>query len=50
MLKHPAFAGMPQPVDLNIGTFHAGHLPSNVPIKAIMECRVGLYPGECVEA
>ncbi|MBB6450642.1 acetylornithine deacetylase [Geomicrobium halophilum] len=48
--KHSAFKDMPHPVDINIGTFHAGDFPSNVPVKAVMEGRVGLYPGQSVEA
>ncbi|QQK77525.1 ArgE/DapE family deacylase [Salicibibacter cibarius] len=48
--KHDAFKDMPHPVDINIGRFHAGDFPSNVPVKAVMEGRVGLYPGQSINA
>lgn len=35
--EHPAYSGQSRPLTLNVGTFHGGDWPSNVPL----ECKVG---------
>ncbi|MFB5663380.1 ArgE/DapE family deacylase [Alteribacillus sp. HJP-4] len=44
--KHPDFKDHPHPLNVNIGTIQSGEWPSNVPSKAVLEARVGFYPGQ----
>ncbi|PSL42943.1 acetylornithine deacetylase [Salsuginibacillus halophilus] len=48
--RHPDFLHHPHPLNVNIGTLHSGAWPSSVPSEAVLEARVGLYPGEDIEA
>jgi acetylornithine deacetylase len=42
---HPAFGGIQNPANLNIGIFKGGDWPSTVPAKAEFHCRIGFFPG-----
>lgn len=48
-LKPAQFKELPHPINYNIGTFHAGDWPSTVPAEAVLEVRLGCYPGEDLE-
>lgn len=43
--RHPALASLEHPLNLNIGTVHAGDWPSSVPEECILEIRFAYYPG-----
>ncbi|MFD2704547.1 ArgE/DapE family deacylase [Salibacterium lacus] len=44
--RRPAsFSDHEKPVEVCIGTFNSGDFPSNVPKKAVLECRCGVFPG-----
>lgn len=45
---HPLFPNG-SPVEIVVGTFHAGTWRSTVPAQAILEARVGFAPGETVD-
>jgi acetylornithine deacetylase len=42
---HPAFKGINNPANLNIGIIKSGDWPSTVPAKAEFHCRMGFFPG-----
>ena len=42
----PAFAGVPHPLNLNIGMFRGGDWPSSVPAHATFDVRMAIYPGQ----
>jgi len=42
---HPAFAGVRNPANLNIGIIKGGDWPSTVPARAEFHCRIGFLPG-----
>ncbi|MGY4689989.1 ArgE/DapE family deacylase [Salibacterium sp. K-3] len=42
--KPISFHDQEKPVEVCIGNFHAGDFPSNVPKKAVLECRCGVLP------
>ena len=44
--RHPAFSALPQPLNYNLGTLHAGDWPSSVPEEAVLEVRFAYNPGE----
>jgi len=39
------YRGMEHPLNLNIGIFHGGDWPSNVPASAEFHCRLSYFPG-----
>lgn len=47
--KHPLYAHLEHPINLNIGVMRAGDWPSTVPGKAEITCRVSVFPGESIE-
>ncbi len=46
----PMFAGLPIPVPINVGSIRGGEWPSMVPDRVVMEGRLGVIPGETIEA
>lgn len=44
--RHPAFAGVDQPININLGRLEGGEWHSSVPCTATLGLRVGFYPGE----
>ncbi len=46
---HPAFAGIPHPINLNVGVIHGGDWPSTVPGACELHCRLSFYPGQTVD-
>lgn len=48
--KHPAFAGMPHPINFNLGVIEGGEWNSSVPCTCTLGLRVGYYPGEQPDA
>ncbi len=42
--EHPAFKGIENPANLNIGIIKSGDWPSTVPAKAEFHCRMGFFP------
>lgn len=42
---HPAFVGVRNPANLNIGIIKGGDWPSTVPARAEFHCRIGFLPG-----
>ena len=49
-LKHPLYAHIANKVPVNIGRIEAGTWASTVPEVLVAECRVGLVPGEELQA
>lgn len=43
--RHPAFAGVEQPVRFNLGRIEGGEWASSVPTRCLMELRCGFQPG-----
>jgi acetylornithine deacetylase len=43
---HPLFAGLDNPVALNLGTIRGGEWPASVPCTCRIEGRIGFYPGD----
>lgn len=50
ILSHPLYGGIENKVPINVGVVRAGNWASTVPESLIAEGRVGLIPGEEVEA
>lgn len=46
---HPAFAGIPHPVGVNVGVIQGGDWPSTLAGRCELGCRMGVYPGRTVE-
>jgi acetylornithine deacetylase len=46
---HPAYEGMPHPINLNVGIFSGGDWPSTVPAAAEVHCRLSFYPDASYE-
>jgi acetylornithine deacetylase len=44
-LRHPAYAAINHPINVNLGTFAGGEWNSSVPTKAKLGLRVGVMPG-----
>lgn len=44
--RHPAFADVGQPININLGRLEGGEWHSSVPCTATMGLRVGFYPDE----
>lgn len=44
--RHPAFADVDQPININLGRLDGGEWHSSVPCTATLGLRVGFYPGE----
>lgn len=49
-INDPLFAGMPIPVPINVGSIRGGDWPSTVPDRVVLEGRLGVMPGETMEA
>ena len=47
--RHPAFADLDHPINLNIGVIRGGDWPSSVPGACELHCRLSFYPGQTVE-
>lgn len=43
--KPDAYKDIPHPLNYNVGMLHAGDWASSVPSEAVMEVRIGAYPG-----
>ena len=46
--RHPAFAEIEHPINLNIGVIQGGDWPSTVPGACELHCRLSCYPGQTV--
>ncbi len=46
---HPLFAMYEQPVQMNVGTMHAGEWPSMVPARSVIEGGFGFLPNRSLE-
>ena len=46
----PSFAGVPHPLNLNIGMFRGGDWPSSVPAHATFDVRMAIYTGQDIRA
>ena len=46
--KHPDFADLEHPINLNIGVIRGGDWPSSVPGACELHCRLSFYPGQTV--
>lgn len=44
----PPYDGLAHPINLNVGTFHAGDWASSIAAEGELGCRIALYPGESV--
>lgn len=49
-VKDPLYSNAPIPFPINIGKFNTGNWPSSVPDKAVIEGRIGVAPGEEMNA
>jgi acetylornithine deacetylase len=49
-LSHPLYTGMRNKVPINVGVVRAGNWASTVPGSLVAEGRIGLIPGEEIEA
>ncbi|MHB8867814.1 MAG: peptidase [Thermoleophilia bacterium] len=49
-IDDPLYAGTPIPVPVNVGSIKGGDWPSMVPDRVTLEGRLGIIPGETVEA
>ena len=47
--RHPVWAGIEHPINLNIGVIHGGDWPSTVPGACELHCRLSFYPGQPIE-
>jgi acetylornithine deacetylase len=43
--RHPHFAGLDHPINLNVGRIEGGDWASSVPAWCHVDCRINLYPG-----
>jgi acetylornithine deacetylase len=48
--RHPAFADVAQPININLGRIEGGEWNSSVPCTCTMGLRVGYYPGQSPDA
>lgn len=48
--RHPAFADVAHPININLGRIEGGEWNSSVPCTCTMGLRVGLYPGQDPDA
>ncbi len=48
--KHAQFAHVEHPLNLNIGRIQGGDWPSSVPAWCCFDVRMGIYPGQDIEA
>ncbi len=44
--RHPVWAGIEHPINLNIGVIRGGDWPSTVPGACELHCRLSFYPGQ----
>ena len=44
--RHPVWAGIEHPINLNVGVIRGGDWPSTVPGACELHCRLGFYPGQ----
>ncbi|WP_026699594.1 peptidase [Salibacterium aidingense] len=49
-ITEPLYDNNPIPIPINIGKFSGGYFPSAVPDKVTIEGRMGIAPGETIEA
>ncbi len=47
--RHPVWAGVEHPINLNIGVIRGGDWPSTVPGACELHCRLSFYPGQPIE-
>jgi len=48
--RHPCYAHVTHPLNLNIGRIEGGDWTSSVPAWCVFEARMGLYPGQDLQA
>lgn len=48
--KHPDYAHMHHPLNLNVGRIEGGDWASSVPAWCVFDVRMGLYPGQDIQA
>ncbi|SDI03877.1 ArgE/DapE family deacylase [Lutimaribacter saemankumensis] len=48
--KHPDYAHIHHPLNLNVGKIEGGDWASSVPAWCVFDVRMGLYPGQDIEA
>lgn len=48
--KHPEYAHVPHPLNLNLGRIEGGDWTSSVPAWCVLDLRMGLYPGQDLAA
>ncbi len=48
--RHPGFAGVAHPLNLNIGRIEGGDWASSVPSWCVFDVRMGIYPGQDIAA
>lgn len=44
--RHPAFAGIDHPINVNVGQIAGGDWPSSVPALCTLDMRIGVFPGQ----
>jgi acetylornithine deacetylase len=44
--RHPAYANVPHPLNLNVGRIEGGDWTSSVPAWCVFDVRMGLFPGQ----
>ena len=47
--RHPAFANVEHPINLNIGRIEGGDWTSSVPAWCTLDVRIGIYPGQDIK-
>jgi len=47
--KHPAYAGVEHPINLNVGRIQGGDWPSSVPAWCVFDVRIATYPGQSLD-
>lgn len=45
-VRHPLYAGVPHPLNFNLGAIQGGDWPSSVPEACLLEVRLACFPGE----
>jgi acetylornithine deacetylase len=48
--RHPLYAGVAHPLNVNLGTIQGGDWPSSVPELCTLEARLACFPGEDLDA
>jgi acetylornithine deacetylase len=48
--EYPSHAGLPHPINLNVGRIEGGDWASSVPAWCTIDVRVAIYPGQSIDA